>query len=881
MKRKIREGIIVGVSVLLVVLAATLYSVFASAHIFNASKEQLTEIYGQVRTTFSQSVENRRSLLKSWDQYITISLETINGDDEEAASRRKKEFVAFVENQQGNGNNWGWGFTDFYFISGDETTDSVDSEYSHKLECRSIYDDRPIDNFYIHRSLPELLEQDKGGVVGKLENSEEMYMLFAVPVSRNTYDGFEFSAIGISFGTADMMNLLDLEAFDNKGQFYIALPDGYVLLQTDKTHPRVSNVFDHIHEDVVVERSDLASIRADWSVSVNHPDQRANTVIIKEENRKYYFSYTPVGFGDWMMVGIVPSSEVNGSLNRFRNVTIAVMAAIFAVIIAVVAFMISITEQRRLKEKTLEVQSRENLLDLLTMNANDMFLLFDPDTFVCNYVSPNIGTVLGLDMEDVRNDAHAILSAAVGKYKPFTTEELANLPMGRTWESDIQMRNASDGALLWFRLTLYRSSYDGKDCFVLMFSDRTRERKMSDDLKQALDLAKSANAAKSNFLANMSHDIRTPMNAILGYAKLLDNAADKPARVREYIRKISISGQHLLGLINDVLDMSKIERGSTSLTLEEFDLSELIDSLYYMMLSQAKAKNQSFEVHTEGVFPKKVTGDKLKLNQVLINLLSNAVKYTPIGGHILLDIESKQKARNSFGFRIKVIDDGIGMSEEFVKIIFEPFAREKTDVVKEIQGTGLGMAITKNIIDLMGGTISVESEKGKGSTFTVNLSLIAEGEHGHVSQDEADEVEEEAASLAGMKILAAEDNEINAEILSELLDIEDAVCDIAANGREALEKFEKSEPGQYDMVFMDVQMPIMNGYEATRAIRACEHPRAKDIIIIAMTANAFEDDVKTALESGMNAHLAKPIDMDKLKKIIARLKKGESNGKKE
>ncbi len=392
--------------------------------------------------------------------------------------------------------------------------------------------------------------------------------------------------------------------------------------------------------------------------------------------------------------------------------------------------------------------------------------------------------------------------------------------------------------------------------------------------EQAFQIAEEANKAKSSFLSNMSHDIRTPMNAIVGFSALLARDADNADKVREYTRKITSSSQHLLGLINDILDISKIEAGKTTLNLSNESMVDLIDNIDSIIRPQMKAKGHTFEIHNEGLEHVQVVMDKLRLNQILLNLLSNAVKYTPDGGHVTLTVqELPQFTKQLAHFRIIVADDGYGMSEEYVEKIFQAFTREEDSVTNKIQGTGLGMAITKNLLDLMGGKISVESEKGKGSTFTVDLELqIGEQKadsvhvHGQDSGTEADGGEQ--GVLHGMHILVAEDNEINAEILGELLDMEGATCDICENGRLVVDTFEKSVPGRYQIVLMDVQMPVMNGYDATRAIRDSGHPLALSIPIIAMTANAFAEDIRDALEAGMNAHVAKPVDMTVLERTV-------------
>ncbi len=521
--------------------------------------------------------------------------------------------------------------------------------------------------------------------------------------------------------------------------------------------------------------------------------------------------------------------------------------------------------------------------------------------------------------------------------------------------------------------------------------------------EQAFQIAEEANRAKSSFLSNMSHDIRTPMNAIVGFAALMARDVENADKVRDYTRKITASSQHLLGLINDILDISKIEAGKTTLNLSDENMVDLIENIDAIIRPQMKAKGHTFEVHNRELKHELVVMDKLRLNQILLNLLSNAVKYTPDGGHVSFTVqELPQFTKQLAHFRFIVADNGYGMSQEYLQNIFQAFTREEDSVTNKIQGTGLGMAITKNLLDLMGGKISVESEKGKGSTFTVDLELqisrqdmdqsfwqkhginriltvddeeevcrniqstmegtgvtvdyaldgetalrrvkesgqegcpynivlldwempgmngveaakrIRQETDGNVpililtgydlaeAEEEAEDAgvnaflskpffltsfrqkvdsvlsreskgaeqenaDSEQSILCGMNILVAEDNEINAEILGELLNIAGASCHFCENGKLVAEAFEKSDPGQYQLVLMDVQMPVMNGYEATRAIRELSHPTALSIPIIAMTANAFAEDIRDALEAGMNAHVAKPVDMGVLEQTV-------------
>lgn len=533
--------------------------------------------------------------------------------------------------------------------------------------------------------------------------------------------------------------------------------------------------------------------------------------------------------------------------------------------------------------------------------------------------------------------------------------------------------------------------------------EQEKEREIhNQQLAEALQAAQIASKSKTTFLSNMSHDIRTPMNAILGFTTLLAKDADNPVKVRDYTKKITASGQHLLSLINDVLDVSKIESGKVVLTIGEFTLSSLVASVDAIIRPMAKEKSQSFNVSVTDIKQEYLIGDETRINQILINLLSNAVKYTPEGGNIWFRIIGlKQRSSQYEHIRIEVEDDGYGMTPEYLETIFDAFTRAENSTTNKVQGTGLGMAITKNIVELMGGTINVSSKLDQGSLFTVDLELrIPNGQSDEqfwassgytrilavdddieicksiqtlmkdtgipvdvaLSGEEAlrlaqyhsdkhenysiilldwkmpgmdgietaqelrsiipqsvpimfltaydgDEVQEEACSvenvgflakpffvsafkeavlkmktegygetlpktasdyncLSGLHFLVAEDNDINAEILSELMDMEGATCEITENGLLALERFSSAAPGEFDAILMDVQMPVMNGYETARRIRVLEREDAKTIPIIAMTANAFTEDVKDALNAGMDVHVSKPIDMDLLKRTV-------------
>ena len=571
---------------------------------------------------------------------------------------------------------------------------------------------------------------------------------------------------------------------------------------------------------------------------------------------------------------------------------------------------------------------------------------------------------------------------------------------GRTVNQNIAMVVAAMLGAFFLCVLLYYFSWRQQE---RVRREREEERQLhSQQLSQALRAAQIASESKTTFLSNMSHDIRTPMNAVLGFTSLLAKDSDDPAKVREYTKKITASGQHLLSLINDILDVSKIESGKVVLTFGPFSLNDVVSSVDAIIQPMARAKKQEFHVEVAGIRHEYLVGDETRINQILLNLLSNAVKYTPEGGHIRLRIIGlKQRSSQYEHILIEVEDDGYGMTPEYLKTIFDAFTRAENSTTNKVQGTGLGMAITKSIVELMGGTIEVASEVDRGSTFRVELELrIQEGhadrlfwesqgisrilavdgdpkdletiqtlmedvgicvdaaagleqaldriqsggayqlalldwdgpnlngpqaagalrqalpldvpllllaEYDAQGLDQALQMERtgvlnkpffasafrekvaelwggatpadspdpgECSGLEGLSFLAAEDNAINAEILSELLELEGASCEIVENGRLAVERFQRSKPGEFDAILMDVQMPVMNGHDATRAIRALDRPDAGRIPIIAMTANAFTEDEKAALDAGMNAHVAKPLDVELLKKAIRSYVKG-------
>ena len=552
-------------------------------------------------------------------------------------------------------------------------------------------------------------------------------------------------------------------------------------------------------------------------------------------------------------------------------------------------FLLDCTEQK-LQEKKNEIYQKE-LIQALCIDYN-FVCYFNLDTGMGSLLRNNVenGSVFNpllgreISLEEsmelyIKNVVYEGDRDSVSQ--AFSREKIsAELSEKRTYY--LNYRIDRNGRIQYFQMKAVRAgSWDESRGIVLGFrniDEETRnEMERTRQLEDALTRAKKASKAKSVFLSNMSHDIRTPMNAIVGFTNLAISHIEEREQVEEYLEKIKSSGDHLLSLINDVLDMSHIESGKMHIDEKVCSLPEILDGLYNILQADVKAKQLSLRIESVDISDEEIYCDKLRLDQVLLNLLSNAVKYTESGGSIHVKVTETPGAMSGYAnYEFVIKDTGIGMSEDFVKKIFEPFKRELDSTTSGIQGTGLGMAITKNIVEMMGGTISVESEKGVGSEFRVCLTFrINTGEKlVHMSEFEnVMSLEEQLAEVPKGRILLAEDVELNQEIAATILGDAGFDTEIAGNGRIAVDMLAKSEPGYYQVILMDVQMPVMNGYEATKEIRRMENQVHASIPIIAMTANAFEEDKQEALRSGMNGHIAKPIDIDVLFGVLRQILK--------
>ena len=803
-----------------------------------------------------------------------------------------------------------------------------------------------------------------------------------------------------SYDRSKVLETFSLSLYNGQGYGYILDQNGDILMRS------VQATSGHTYDNVFTALTDTHSPQEEISAFVEAlRRQETGSAVFDGDGGRFVYTYTPVeSVEGWYLLSIVPEKVILEEADQMLQDTQTTLGLLAAILILCVVFSLLIWRtQKDINAKDEEVKYQARLFEVfasyLADNLDDVYLMLDHKTEELEYISPNVEQVLGVSGEalfdhirssDMENDAEAT--------RAYYERLNAMSPGESVAPRNTERVDPKTGERKYFVERAYCTDIEGRIKRVCCISDRTREQKAQDSLSEALRMAQAASDAKTAFLGNVSHDIRTPMNAIIGFLSLMRDEADNPDTVREYTQRIDAASQHLLGLINDVLDMNKIESGGATLNISELNLAEVIEEINTIIRPQTRAKNQTFDIFVTHMNYEHLLGDKLRINQILINLLSNAVKYTPKDGALQLRVEELPQVVDNYSrVRFTVSDNGLGMSADYLKVIFEPFTREETKTTRQVQGTGLGMAITKSLVDLMGGTIRVESVPGEGSTFTVELELrIQEREDDPrfwtdhnvkrmiVADDDEDvcrgivstmsavgvdcayatdgesalrmmrenrdagrpydvvlldwqmpglngletarlirkeysdkipillltaydwsEIEQEAMEIGvnhfmpkpffmstfkdairrildhqkeeagsqsdvvrGKRVLVVDDIEVNRIILVKILGTLGAVCDTAGDGQEAVEKFQASQPGDYDLILMDVQMPVMDGYEATRAIRSGGHPMAKTIPIIAMTANAFVDDVRDAIESGMDAHIAKPVQIDNLKSTI-------------
>lgn len=947
-----------------IVLMVFRYFGFVSKTVYEESVSHLTEVFHQSDNMMRELTDKNLTYLHMWGE----NLQNILSED---------EICDYIKKAQEDA-----GFLDFFFLSADGDYKMATGETGY---------------LGLQENMEEEIRKGKDVIANAAVPGKSQLLVFATPKAHGIYQGFEYDAIAIAYENADIVDVLDISAFDGNAQSFMIHPDGRVVVDhSSEAWGNVYNFFGILREHSDMSEKEIHELLEKFKAGQN------GAMLLNLDGRNYYLVYEKSDIQDWIFLGLVRADIVNASMNRLQRSTIIFVGAVVFCIAALFISLIIQKNRTNLRRKDTEILYRDELFQKLSMNVDDVFLMLDAKTYQADYVSPNVEKLLGITVEQIHKDICILGKLYSEEQEDPEKNYLEEIRVQEQKEWDFECVHLKTGEKRWFHNIAMGSEVNGKKKYILVMSDRTSDRKMNQALSEAVHAAETANKAKSTFLSNMSHDIRTPMNAIIGFATLAVSNIDDKKRVRDYLGKILSSSNHLLSLINDILDMSRIESGKLHLEETEVSLSDVLHDLKTIISGQIHAKQLELYMDAMDVTNEDVYCDKTRLNQVLLNLLSNAVKFTPAGGTVSVRIRQYPgtvKGRELYEIRVK--DNGIGMSREFVQKIFSPFERERTSTVSRIQGTGLGMAITKNIVNMMGGTIEVQTEQGKGTEFIVRLPFRIQSENQRIekiaeleglkalvvdddfntcdsvtkmllkvgmrsewtlsgkeavlrarqSMERGDafhayiidwclpdmngievtrqirslgddtpiiiltaydwsdiEVEARAAGVTafcakpmfmsdirdtlmtaigqkqaeaeaailpaagsdfrGKYILLVEDNELNSEIAVEILNEYGFLVDTAENGAEAVEKVKNSKPGNYDLVLMDVQMPVMNGYEATKQIRGLDNPTLAGITILAMTANAFDEDKKKALECGMDGFLSKPIVIEELVGIL-------------
>ena len=947
-----------------IVLGVFRYFRFVSKTVYEESVSHLTEVFHQSDNMMRELTDKNLTYLHIWGE----NLQDILSEDE------IRDYIKKAQEDTG--------FLEFFFLSADGDYKMATGETGY---------------LGLQENMEEEIRQGNDVIANAAVPGKSQLLIFATPKAHGIYQGFEYDAIAIAYENSDIVDVLDISAFDGNAQSFMIHPDGRVVVDhSSEAWGNVYNFFGILREHSDMSEKEINALLEKFKAG------RTDAMLLNLDERNYYLVYEKSDIQDWMFLGLVQADIVNASMNRLQRSTIFFVSAIVFCIAALFISLIIQKNRINLRRKDTEILYRDELFQKLSMNVDDVFLMLDAKTYQADYVSPNVEKLLGITVEQIHKDICILGKLHSKKQEDPEKNYLEEIQVQEQREWDFEYVHLKTGEKRWFHNIAMGSEVNGKKKYILVMSDRTSDRKMNQALSEAVRAAETANKAKSTFLSNMSHDIRTPMNAIIGFTTLAVSNIDDKKRVRDYLGKILSSSNHLLSLINDILDMSRIESGKIHLEETEVSLSDVLHDLKTIISGQIHAKQLELYMDAMDVTNEDVYCDKTRLNQVLLNLLSNAVKFTPAGGTVSVRIRQYPgTVKGSELYEIRVKDNGIGMSQEFVQKIFSPFERERTSTVSRIQGTGLGMAITKNIVNMMGGTIEVLTEQGKGTEFIVRLPFRIQSKHQRIEKiaeleglkalvvdddfntcdsvtkmlvkvgmrsewtlsgkeavlrarqsmemgdvfhayiidwrlpdmngievtrqirslgddtpiiiltayDWSDiEVEARAAGVTafcakpmfmsdirdtlmtaigqkqaeaetailptagsdfrGRYILLVEDNELNSEIAAEILNEYGFLVDTAENGAEAVEKVKNSKPGNYDLVLMDVQMPVMNGYEATKQIRALDNPALAGITILAMTANAFDEDKKKALECGMDGFLSKPIVIEELISIL-------------
>ena len=801
---------------------------FVSRTIYEESTAHLTEIFHQANQTLNNLVSNNWSRMRMWAPYLE-------------ETRSNEEIEAYVNRGREECN-----FTDFFFISRDGTYMELDGKLGY---------------LDLGRKLSELILQDQPVVANSVVPDKSEIMVFAVPTAKNRYLDFEYEAIAITFNNSDMVEALKISAFDGLASTFAVLADGRVVLNNSSTDMRnVHNILAFLKTSAGFTDQQISDLQEAFRMG------GSGDLEFSAGGKNYYLVYEPANFQDWTVLGIVSKDVVNAGMNRLQSTTMIVVGTIAVLLMLAVLMFVIQQNRQKLRKMDKQLLAREELFSKLSANVDDVFLMVSAENRRVEYVSPNIEKLLGIPEEQVLSDVYVIENLLKAGESEHILDQMDTVQPGEQREWNREYIHQKTGQELWFRVVVFCTNVQGEMKYILDLSDRTKDKRINQALEDAVHTAQSASRAKTTFLNNMSHDIRTPMNAIIGFTNIALKQKD-PEQKDRCLEKIASSSEHLLTLINDVLDISRIEGGKIRFSPIPVDVVEITDTVQGIMYGFLSNRDIDFRTHEQEPETRYVLADAVRIREVLVNILGNAVKFTDDGGTITFETSYHPGVdAQHMVARYKVSDTGIGMSEEFLEHIFDEFSQEESTARTKYKGTGLGMAISKRYVDLMGGTISVQSRKGAGSTFVVEIPMELTEE----SRVQKKSASFGSGSLMGVKVLMAEDNDLNAEIATVQLEELGIRVTRAANGRCAVRTFAENPPGTFDIILMDIMMPEMNGYEATVAIRNLpDHGDARRIPIIAMTANAFAEDVQSSLDAGMNGHIAKPIVMAEVVRAIS------------
>ena len=638
-----------------IILLIFQYFRFVSKTVYEESVSHLTEVFHQSDNMLRELTDKNLTYLHMWGD----NLQNITSED---------EIRDYIKKAQENA-----GFVEFYFLSADGNYKVVTGNTGY---------------LGLQENIEEEIRQGNDVIANAAVPGKSQLLVFATPKAHGIYQGFEYDAIAIAYENSDIVNVLDISVFNGNAQSFVVHPDGRVVVDhSSASWGNVYNIFGFLREHSDMSEKEVNELLDKFKAG------RTGAMLLNLDGRSYYLVYEKSDIQDWMFLGLVQADIVNDSMNSLQRSTILLVSA---VVLCIAAFFISLVIQKsriNLKKKDTEILYRDELFQKLSMNVDDVFLMLDAKTYHADYVSPNVENLLGITVEQIRKDISILGKLHTAEQGDPEKNYLEEIQVNEQREWDFEYVHLKTGEKRRFHNIAMGSEVNGKKKYILVMSDRTADWKMNQALSEAVRAAETANRAKSTFLSNMSHDIRTPMNAIIGFTTLAVSNIDDKKRVRDYLGKILSSSNHLLSLINDILDMSRIESGKIHLEETEVSLSDVLHDLKTIISGQIYAKQLDLYMDAMDVKDEDVYCDKTRLNQVLLNLLSNAVKFTPAGGTVSVRLKQfPGTVKDSGLYEIRVKDNGIGMSAEFVKKIFSPFERERTSTVSRTQGTGLGMA---------------------------------------------------------------------------------------------------------------------------------------------------------------------------------------------